>query len=191
MRGCRSEIDASSRSSSSRNAGTCSYASRSSPTFCAPWPGKSRAIFRSSNGPCAKTAPGTSWTGTEDSGGAIRSAMPSPRFSSACAAASSLSERTSNESATTASRASPWARSQIQLRVLLGDTGLRRQLSLLQREGSLDQPGDAGGGHRVPDVRLHASDRGARAAGRGPPRLVEELAQRAHLDDVAHGRGGP
>src|SRR5205814_273215 len=75
-----------------------------------PWPGKSRATFRFSNGPCANTAPGKSWTGTEGSGCAIRSATPSPRFSSASADASSLSARTSNESATSASRASPCVR---------------------------------------------------------------------------------
>ncbi len=103
-------MESSRRSSSSRKTGSCSYASRKRPTLCAPCPGKSSATLRSANGPCANTAPGTSCTGALGAAGAMRSEAPSPRFSSARAQAESFSESVSNESATTARRASPWAR---------------------------------------------------------------------------------
>ena len=79
--------------------------------------------------------------------------------------------------------------SQLELRIFLGDTRLRRQFSVVERESRLDQTRDAGRGHGVSDVRLDASERRADAAARRPSRLVEELAQRSHLDDVADGRG--
>ncbi len=80
---------------------------------------------------------------------------------------------------------------QPQLRVLLGHRGLRRKRAVVQGQGGLDQPGHAGGGHGVADVRLHRAERGARAVAGRPALLAEQLRQRAHLDDVAHGGGRP
>ena len=60
-------------------------------------------------------------------------------------------------------------------------------LTVLEREHDLDEPGDPGRGLQVPDVRLHrAKDQGpvGRAA------LAEHGSQRPHLDGIAQGRPG-
>ena len=87
-------------------------------------------------------------------------------------------------------REEEWTRAQLELGILVGDAGLGWKLAVIQGESDLDQPGDARGGHRVSDVRLHAAERRPYAVARAPARLIEQLAQGADLDHVADRSGG-